>query len=271
MSCGDKRHACHLSYRYSVGSVDIIGMLVDIYGSTDLFLNEYRSLLSDKLLALTSYQIDREVHNVELLKIRFGEVGYIMCRRISSAVSCVRDMTWRLSCVGAYHLGYHRRRISCGLSSRHHLAYQVCLVSRRVYHVICVQCLISRRLYHVMICVQCLISRRLYHVAYIMSCPILCHLCHVSTHQVPSKRRCEKVLLVFAYTCLLACLLIPACLVGCSIRACMLHICIQPHTCILDACCTHASNLRIHVYIYIHMGAYRYKYRWIRMIWLDHI
>jgi hypothetical protein len=42
---------------YHKGSVDIIGMLVDIYGSTDLFLNEYRSLLSEKLLSLTSYQI----------------------------------------------------------------------------------------------------------------------------------------------------------------------------------------------------------------------
>jgi len=31
---------------YHKGSVDIIGMLVDIYGSTDLFLNEYRALLS---------------------------------------------------------------------------------------------------------------------------------------------------------------------------------------------------------------------------------
>ena len=91
---GDKRHGCHVSYRYSVGTVDIIGMLVDIYGSTDLFLNEYRSLLSDKLLALTSYQIDREVHNVELLKIRFGEVGYIMCRRISS-VMCRRISSMR--------------------------------------------------------------------------------------------------------------------------------------------------------------------------------
>ena len=36
-------------------------MQVDVYGSTDLFLHEYRVLLSDKLLALTSYQIDREV------------------------------------------------------------------------------------------------------------------------------------------------------------------------------------------------------------------
>ena len=64
---------------YHKGSVDIIGMLVDIYGSTDLFLNEYRALLSDKLLALTSYQIDREVHNVELLKIRFGEGSLHKC------------------------------------------------------------------------------------------------------------------------------------------------------------------------------------------------
>lgn len=61
------------------GSMDIIGMLVDIYGSKDLFLNEYRALLSDKLLALTSYQIDNEVHNVELLKLRFGEGSLHNC------------------------------------------------------------------------------------------------------------------------------------------------------------------------------------------------
>lgn len=47
------------STAYHKGSIDIIGMLVDIYGSTDLFLNEYRVLLSDKLLALTSYEIDK--------------------------------------------------------------------------------------------------------------------------------------------------------------------------------------------------------------------
>lgn len=54
-------------------------MLVDIYGSTDLFLNEYRALLSDKLLALTNYDIDKEVHNVELLKLRFGESSLHNC------------------------------------------------------------------------------------------------------------------------------------------------------------------------------------------------
>jgi anaphase-promoting complex subunit 2 len=64
---------------YQKGSVDVIGMLVDVYGSTDLFLHEYRVLLSDKLLALTSYQIDREVHNVELLKVRFGEGSLHNC------------------------------------------------------------------------------------------------------------------------------------------------------------------------------------------------
>jgi len=143
LSCGDKRHACHLSYRYSVGSVDIIGMLVDIYGSTDLFLNEYRSLLSDKLLALTSYQIDREVHNVELLKIRFGEVGYIMCRRMSCAVSCVRYMTDDMASVMC-------RRMSCGLSSSAHIIWPIISTSSRLSSVPCITSPISCRLYHVM-------------------------------------------------------------------------------------------------------------------------
>lgn len=40
---------------------DITSMLITIYGSKELFVNEYRSLLSERLLALTDYNVDKEV------------------------------------------------------------------------------------------------------------------------------------------------------------------------------------------------------------------
>lgn len=58
---------------------DILGMLVGIYGSKDMFVNEYRILLADKLLANQDYVTDSEVHTLELLKLRFGETSLRQC------------------------------------------------------------------------------------------------------------------------------------------------------------------------------------------------
>ena len=46
-------------------------MLVNIYGSKELFINEYRSLLSNQLLAHCSYDMENEIRHMELLKVRF--------------------------------------------------------------------------------------------------------------------------------------------------------------------------------------------------------
>ena len=52
---------------------DIISSLVNVYGSQDLFVNEYRTLLADRLLSQLNYQTEREVRQLELLKRRFGD------------------------------------------------------------------------------------------------------------------------------------------------------------------------------------------------------
>jgi anaphase-promoting complex subunit 2 len=54
-------------------------MLVSIYGSTDLFVNEYRSMLAEKLSTNASYHADSEHEIFELLKIRFGEESLQSC------------------------------------------------------------------------------------------------------------------------------------------------------------------------------------------------
>lgn len=62
--------------------LDILATLVSIYGSTDLFIAEYRNLLAEKMLENTSYATDTELVNVELMKIRFGEDSLHHCEVI---------------------------------------------------------------------------------------------------------------------------------------------------------------------------------------------
>jgi len=58
---------------------DILSMLVSIYGSKELFVNEYRVMLADKLLSNIDFNTDKEVHTLELLKLRFGELSMRNC------------------------------------------------------------------------------------------------------------------------------------------------------------------------------------------------
>ncbi|MEQ2211602.1 hypothetical protein XENOCAPTIV_009005, partial [Xenoophorus captivus] len=73
-------------------SSDIISLLVSIYGSKDIFIDEYRAVLADRLLHQLNYNTAREIRNVELLKLRFGESHMHYCedmadsRRINSHI-----------------------------------------------------------------------------------------------------------------------------------------------------------------------------------------
>ena len=58
---------------------DIISMLVNIYGSKDLFVSEYRALLADRILTNFSYDVSNERRYLELLKRRFGESHLHFC------------------------------------------------------------------------------------------------------------------------------------------------------------------------------------------------
>jgi len=60
---------------FKQNSRDTIGLLVKIFGSRELFVDEYKKLLADRLLARQSafYQIDKETEYLELMKLRFGE------------------------------------------------------------------------------------------------------------------------------------------------------------------------------------------------------
>ena len=58
---------------------DIISMLVNIYGSKELFVNEYRTLLADRILTHFNYDTVKDIRYLELLKLRFGEAQLHQC------------------------------------------------------------------------------------------------------------------------------------------------------------------------------------------------
>ncbi|CAB3385376.1 Hypothetical predicted protein [Cloeon dipterum] len=60
-------------------SSDIISMLVSVYGSKELFVNEYRILLADRLLSQFNCNTDKEIRYLELLKRRFGDSQLHYC------------------------------------------------------------------------------------------------------------------------------------------------------------------------------------------------
>jgi anaphase-promoting complex subunit 2 len=49
--------------------VDILGMIVGIIGSKDHLVQEYQTMLAEKLLNKSDYDIDSEIRTLELLKV----------------------------------------------------------------------------------------------------------------------------------------------------------------------------------------------------------
>ncbi|GBP16666.1 Anaphase-promoting complex subunit 2 [Eumeta japonica] len=66
---------------------DIVSMLVNVYGSKELFVNEYRTLLADRLLAQTVINTEKEIRCLELLKLRFGESQLHFCEVMLKDIS----------------------------------------------------------------------------------------------------------------------------------------------------------------------------------------
>ncbi|KAJ2230489.1 Anaphase-promoting complex subunit 2 [Coemansia sp. RSA 1722] len=51
---------------------DVLSLLVSIYDSKDVFVLEFERHLAQKLLACTQYDVAREIRQVEMMKLRFG-------------------------------------------------------------------------------------------------------------------------------------------------------------------------------------------------------
>jgi len=57
----------------------VVSMLIGIYGGPLLFMEEYKRMLADRLLAKEEYDCVREIRTLELLKIRCVGGGWRVC------------------------------------------------------------------------------------------------------------------------------------------------------------------------------------------------
>lgn len=64
-------------YKKSKNS-DVIGSLISLFDSKDIFVKEFQNVLGERLLK-KEYDFDREIRVLELLKIRFGESALQAC------------------------------------------------------------------------------------------------------------------------------------------------------------------------------------------------
>ncbi|XP_068695380.1 anaphase-promoting complex subunit 2-like isoform X3 [Montipora foliosa] len=79
---------------------DIISMLVNVYGSTDLFVSEYRTLLADRILSSFNYDTEKELRYLELLKLRFGESHLHFCEIMLKDVADSRRINSHIQASG---------------------------------------------------------------------------------------------------------------------------------------------------------------------------
>lgn len=57
---------------------DVIGFLISLFESKDVFVKEFQNVLGERLLK-KEYEFDREIRVLELLKLRFGEAALQAC------------------------------------------------------------------------------------------------------------------------------------------------------------------------------------------------
>ncbi|CAG9840451.1 unnamed protein product [Diabrotica balteata] len=72
---------------------DIISMLVNVYGSKELFVNEYRTLLANRLLTQSTFDTEKEIRYLELLKLRFGDSQLHYCEVMLKDVADSKRIT----------------------------------------------------------------------------------------------------------------------------------------------------------------------------------
>lgn len=58
---------------------DIVSMLINIYGSQEQFMDDYRDFLSKKLISNAKFDVNDEIKDIEMLKKRFGEFNVHKC------------------------------------------------------------------------------------------------------------------------------------------------------------------------------------------------
>lgn len=73
------------------------GNLDPCLSKQELFVTEYRLMLADKLVNNLTYDTDRDVQNLELLKLRFGESSMHQCEIMVRNMKHEHHINWSTS------------------------------------------------------------------------------------------------------------------------------------------------------------------------------
>ncbi|KAI9595592.1 hypothetical protein BDF19DRAFT_440956 [Syncephalis fuscata] len=60
-------------------NADAISMLISIYKTRDVFVKAFQAMFAERLLAIDDYDTEKEIRNLEMLKLRFGETNLQSC------------------------------------------------------------------------------------------------------------------------------------------------------------------------------------------------
>ena len=60
-------------------AADTMSLLIGVYGGQESFLNEYKEMLAGRLISIGSFEIDRELASLDLMKSKFGEAALSHC------------------------------------------------------------------------------------------------------------------------------------------------------------------------------------------------
>ena len=70
---GIKYNDKYISNDFKNTKIDIVSILVNVFGSPEKFMEQYKRMLIERKITDNNFEIEQEIKNLELLKLKFGE------------------------------------------------------------------------------------------------------------------------------------------------------------------------------------------------------
>ena len=70
---GIKYNDKYISNDFKNTNIDIVSILVNVFGSPEKFMEQYKRMLIERKITDNNFEIEQEIKNLELLKLKFGE------------------------------------------------------------------------------------------------------------------------------------------------------------------------------------------------------
>ena len=78
-------------------SEDIVSIFTNIYGSKELFISEYRTLLADRIITKFEFDFETELSNLSKLEAKFGESYFTYCQVMLKDIAFSLDLQASMS------------------------------------------------------------------------------------------------------------------------------------------------------------------------------